>query len=314
MKKFILFIGIFLISFSAIAKESKKEAIFIILGAGGRIDQEYNSYAKDLNKLGYKITIHSFDPYYGDGDMSEDREFRANIKECTDTIKDCETVENGIKNERFKNINYTIYEDSKRDFILAENKLKKNTVQLYRYTKGVTSNNRNGVFVKKLVENSVKENKKILFIDAVWCGGFQPITKTLFEKYKNKVAFIHAVHNNVQIINDKLIELSNDKKCTEASNDNVFTYKYRCVWNIFKIGKAYFDDGKKISQLLKKYDNFEDMSEEGRKEFIFAIGSFIDAVDKNQHSRSCINEMLNESKFTEINQEIVDEYWKDIKN
>ena len=27
-----------------------KEAIFIILGAGGRIDQEYNAYVKDLNK------------------------------------------------------------------------------------------------------------------------------------------------------------------------------------------------------------------------------------------------------------------------
>jgi hypothetical protein len=60
---------------------------------------------------------------------------------------------------------------------------------------GVKSNNRNGVFIKKLVEDSIKNDNKVVFIDAVWCGGFQPITKQLFDKYKEKVIFIHAVHN-----------------------------------------------------------------------------------------------------------------------
>jgi hypothetical protein len=82
------------------ARNTSKEAIFIILGAGGRIDQEHNSYANDLNEEGYKIIIYSFDPKYSNDSHSENTKLIANIKEYFDKIEDYKNEENDINNKK----------------------------------------------------------------------------------------------------------------------------------------------------------------------------------------------------------------------
>ncbi|QED22854.1 hypothetical protein [Candidatus Deianiraea vastatrix] len=299
MKNLVIILLLFL-SFDAncLAKQAPKEAIFIIIGAGGRIDQEYNSYAQELNQKGYKINIYSFDPYYGSEDQSVDKELDVKIKECTPDFNKCEFVKEKFNDKRFLNINYTVYQDVKHDFIFEKRQNPKNTVNLFRYTTGVKSNNRNGIFVKKLTQDAIAGHKKIVFIDAVWCGGFQPITKQLFDKYKDKIKFIHAVHNKVQIITQELINMSND--ADECYNSKA-VYKYSCVFNIKEKMKKYFNENAEIyNKFYKKYDKFDDMTSDKQDEFIKSTNN-----EGFVKGGNCINDILNDSKFDDINADAV---------
>lgn len=296
-----------LCSINCFAEQIQKEAIFVIFGAGGRIDQEYNSYAQDLNKEGYVIKIYSFDPYYGNENESIDKELDVKIKECTPDFDKCEFVKDKFNDKRFLNINYTIYQDVKHDFIFEKRNNAKNSVELFRYTTGVKSNNRNGVFIKKLIENTIKNNKKIIFIDAVWCGGFQPITKQMFDKYRNKAIFIHAVHNKVQIITKDLIKLSEEDSCQNPKS--ILDYKYKCVNDVSKFGEKYFNENSKIySKFYSKYNKFEDMTQEQKNEFIQSVANSEESRIKFWDTASCINDILNNSKFNDINKDVIDEY------
>lgn len=290
-----------------ISYAKQKEAIFVILGPGGRIDQEYNSYAQDLNKEGYKIKIYSFDPYYGNENESVDKELDVKVKECTPEFDKCEFVVDKFNDKRFLNINYTVYESSKHDFILEKRFNPKNNVNLFRYTTGVKSNNRNGVFIKKLFADAIKNDNKVVFIDAVWRGGFQPITKQLFDKYKEKVIFIHAVHNKVQVITKDLIKLSETDECKNPKS--ILDFKYKCVNDVSKFSEKYFNENSKIyNKFYKKYDKFEDMTQEQKNEFIQSVANSEEFRQKFWDTASCINDILNKSKFDDINKEIIDEY------
>ncbi len=172
---------------------------------------------------------------------------------------------------------------------------------------GVKSNNRNGVFIKKLVEDSIKNDNKVVFIDAVWCGGFQPITKQLFDKYKEKVIFIHAVHNKAQVITKDLIKLSETDECKNPKS--ILDFKYKCVNDVSKFAEKYFNENSKIyNKFYRKYDTFEDMSQEQKNEFIQSVANSEEFRVKFWDTASCINDILNKSKFDDINKEVISEY------
>jgi hypothetical protein len=306
---YILLAGVVLFnktSFAKIQTEQNKNALFIILGAGGRIDQEYNDYAKQLESDGYKIDIHSFDPYYGNIGETDNKEFHAKIRECIDENSNCQTIENGLQNEQFKYINYTIFDDAKKDFTWAKQYDKKNKINLIRYTTGASSNNKNGHYIKKLFEESVKNSVKVVFIDAIWCGGLQPITQELFKKYQTQAIFIHAVHNKVQIINQELIDLTKNKEC--VSPGKILTYKYRCVNETIKLGENFFNESKKMHKLISKYDNFASMPLEEQQQFITSIANREEARSKLWSNESCINDKLHNSKYDKINNEVINLY------
>jgi hypothetical protein len=308
---YILLIGVIFFNKPSFAKTNvaqNKNVLFIILGAGARIDQEYNDYAKQLENKGYKIEIHSFDPYYGNNGETEDKELNAKIRDCTDEEPYCQTIENGLKNEKFKHINYTVFEDAKKDFIYAKRYNKANKVNLTRYTTAASTNNRNGQYIAKLFEESIEKGVKVVFIDAVWCGGLQPITKSLFAKYAKQAIFIHAVHNRVQVINQELLDLSNNAECTAPKK--ILTYKYRCINETMKLGEDFFNQSKKMHKLIQRYGSFAEMSLEEKQEFITATAKREEERNKFWSSESCINDKLHNSIYQNINQEVVDLYDK----
>ncbi len=280
-----------------------KEAIFIAIGAGAMINHEYNSYSQDLNKQGYKITIHSFDPSYGTGYKSSDPEMGAQI--CPPGFTDysqCETVDSGLENERFSHINYTIYEDSRRDYVMKSRINPKNTVHLIRYASGVLTNNRNGKYVEKIIQDGLKSGKKVVFIDAVDCANLRMITRNLFKKYQNKISFVHALHNYAQVIDEELIGLTNDPKCFEGE------FAHRCIFETATLHENVFKQSKKMQEITRKYDNFSDLSDAQKKEFITTATERQDTLNnKMQASASCINDRLHNSKYRDINSELMSE-------
>ncbi len=276
----------------------KKEAVFIVLGANGIIDQEVPEYATDLAKQGYTINIHSFDDSYtNDPSVAK----KISMNSCYNQKK----IEKGLNNDNLSHINYTVYDNIVKDFVMVQRKIDKNVVNLFRYAVNVTKNSRTEKYIKNIVDKAIAEKNKLVFIDTTNCSGIQKITKDAFKKYKKNAVFLQSVFGFTQIINDDFISKLHDQKCQTNG-------KYLSVFKVENLYLELFDNIKNINDLVAKNNTFSDMSDNDKQIFINKIK---DMKNKDRRFNSiqtanCINEALQESKLTQINQEVIDEYYK----
>jgi hypothetical protein len=288
----IIFISVILLnSCNFYQQNDKKEATFIIIGAGGRMNQELNPYAQYLNQNGYKINIHSFDYYYGN-DHELDVTDNCNGPKCNKDIK------NTLNEQKFKNINYLIYQDLSNKPIV-ERMNSKNNINLSRYTFQVSANTYTGMCIKNIIAKSVKSKHKVIFIDSINCGDLSVLTKELFQKYKNEVIFIHSVHKNAQIIDDNLISMSNNLDCFNSKKNK---FKYSCDKLTKDLDGEIFDSVVNLNTILKK-KNLN--SAKHRQEIIKSTLEVSGKIKYSNGVRSCINDKLNESKFTAIDNNFI---------
>ena len=111
----------------------------------------------------------------------------------------------------------------------------------------------------------------------------------------------------MQIITKDLIKLSEEESCQHPKS--IVDYKYRCINDLIKLGEKYFNENSKIyNKFYKKYDKFEDMNQEQKNEFIQSVANSEESRSKFWDSETCINDILNKSKFDDINQDIINEY------
>ncbi len=290
----LLFIFFSFYSLKAIAN-TNKNAVFVIIGAGGRVDQEIPEYAKQLKNKGYSIVIHSFDAYYTE--HSEDA--------LLGIPQNIESLENGLANEKLEFINYTVYDSIAKDFIMAHKNSIKNNIHLFRYATKVWKNNRTESYIKKIIKEAVDNNKIAVLIDSIHCGKIQPITLYLFEKYKNNIIVLHSLFDKVQVIDKNFIERTKDIECLHDA-------KYVKFTSVENYRAFLFDNMKRIFAQLQENNKFEDLPPADKQIFVNSINNLKNNLDAigDYNMKNCINDSLQKSKFNLVDEKVVNEYYE----
>ncbi len=281
--------------FNCFADEQKplKEAVIIILGAGNNTEQEYSPYVKSLNEKGYTVYIQSFDTKYSDGDWT-------GLNYDISVLEDGDWVKYGLNNEKFKHINHITYEGLNDGFITSKYNNLNNSVNLIRYGTKVLQYNRAGMYIKDMVKDVIAKGIHLVFIDSNSCGEFQGITVELFNLYKEKAIFLHAVQKWVQPVTSDLI----NQMCKIDSYE-----AFGCEKTIAEYTKNAFNAIQNINKITanKPFKKLTRKQKEKLKNSLINLNS-INSANNLSFTPTCISQALKSSKFTKIDNEVVEVY------